>query len=114
MASVGQLVSGVAHELNNPLTAVTGFAQVLLARHDLEPTARSHLQKIYEEGERAAKIVQNLLSFARRRRAAKEMCDLNVLVARVLELRSYDFGMRNINLDMELETHLPWAYVDPD
>jgi signal transduction histidine kinase len=114
MASVGQLVSGVAHELNNPLTAVTGFAQVLLARPDLDPVARVQIQKIYEEGERAAKIVLNLLSFARRRRPAKELTDINVLVARVLELRSYDFGMRNISLDMELERHMPPVLLDPD
>ena len=114
MASVGQLVSGVAHELNNPLTAVTGFAQVLLARPDLDAGARSHIQKIYEEGERAAKIVLNLLSFARRRRPAKELVDINVLVERVLELRSYDFGMRNISLDMELDRHMPAVMLDPD
>ena len=64
MASVGQLVSGVAHELNNPLTGVMGFAQLLLAR-DLDETVRSQIQTIYDEAERAAKIVQNLLSFAR-------------------------------------------------
>src|SRR5690606_4764597 len=89
MASVGQLVSGVAHELNNPLTGVMGFAQLLLAR-DLDESVRSQVQTIYGEAERAAKIVQNLLSFARRRRPAKEWSDVNSLLQRVLELRSYD------------------------
>src|SRR5262249_32305400 len=60
------------------------------------------------------KIVQNLLSFARRRRPSKEMTDVNVLVERVLELRSYDFGMRNIRLDMVLDRHMSQAWVDPD
>src|SRR5262249_36002972 len=55
-----------------------------------------------------------LLSFARRRRPAKETADVNVLVERVLELRSYDFGMRNISLDMTLDRHMPVARVDPD
>jgi two-component system NtrC family sensor kinase len=113
MASVGQLVSGVAHELNNPLTGVMGFAQLLLAR-ELEDTVRSQVQTIYDEAERAAKIVQNLLSFARRRKPTKEMADLNALLQRVLELRSYDFAVRNIALDMTLDTRMDRVWVDAD
>ena len=113
MASVGQLVSGVAHELNNPLTGVMGFAQLLLTR-ELDETARAQVQTIYDEAERAAKIVQNLLSFARRRKPTKEMADLNALLQRVLELRTYDFTVRNISLDMTLDTRLPRVWVDPD
>ena len=113
MASVGQLVSGVAHELNNPLTGVMGFSQLLLAR-DLDEGVRSQIQTIYDEAERAAKIVQNLLSFARRRRPTKEMADVNALVQRVLELRSYDFAVRNITLDMTLDTRMQRCWVDQD
>jgi signal transduction histidine kinase len=113
MASVGQLVSGVAHELNNPLTGVMGFAQLLLAR-ELEDTVRSQIQTIYGEAERAAKIVQNLLSFARRRKPTKEMADVNALLQRVLELRSYDFTIRNISLDMTMDARMTRVWVDPD
>jgi two-component system NtrC family sensor kinase len=113
MASVGQLVSGVAHELNNPLTGVMGFAQLLLAR-DLDEASRQQVRTIYGEAERAAKIVQNLLSFARRRKPAKEMADVNALLAQVLELRSYDFAIRNISLDMELDPRMPRCWVDAD
>jgi two-component system NtrC family sensor kinase len=113
MASVGQLVSGVAHELNNPLTGVMGFAQLLLSR-ELDDTVRMQVQTIYGEAERAAKIVQNLLSFARRRKPTKEMADVNALMQRVLELRSYDFTIRNIALDVTLDTRMPRPWVDPD
>ncbi|MPZ49792.1 MAG: response regulator [Dehalococcoidia bacterium] len=113
MASVGQLVSGVAHELNNPLTGVMGFSQLLLAR-ELDDTVRIQIQTIYGEAERAAKIVQNLLSFARRRRPTKEMADVNALMQRVLELRSYDFTIRNIGLDITLDAHMARVWVDPD
>jgi two-component system NtrC family sensor kinase len=113
MASVGQLVSGVAHELNNPLTGVMGFAQLLLAR-DLDETMRGQVQRIYSEAERASKIVQNLLSFARRRKPTKETADINALLQRVLELRSYEFTIRNISLDMTLDARMPNVWVDPD
>ena len=113
MASVGQLVSGVAHELNNPLTGVMGFAQLLLTR-ELDDTVRAQIQTIYGEAERAAKIVQNLLSFARRRKPTKEMSDVNGLLQRVLELRSYDFTIRNISLDLTLDPRMARVWVDPD
>jgi signal transduction histidine kinase/CheY-like chemotaxis protein len=113
MASVGQLVSGVAHELNNPLTGIVGFAQLLLMR-DLDERSRQQVETIQAEAERASKIVQNLLSFARRRKARKEPTDLNALVRRVVELRSYEHHLRNIDVRLDLAPDLPQTLVDPD
>ncbi len=111
MSSVGQLVSGVAHELNNPLTGIMGFAQLLLLR-ELDETARRQVETIYAEAERASKIVQNLLTFARRRRAQKEPSNLNTLIERVLELRNYDLRVRNIETELDLDPALPETMVD--
>ena len=111
MVSVGQLVSGVAHELNNPLTGIMGFSQLLLAR-ELDESTRRDIDTIYTEAERAAKIVQNLLSFARRRRADKEIVNLNVLLERVLELRNYDLRVKNIEVNLDLDPKLPETMVD--
>ncbi len=111
MSSVGQLVSGVAHELNNPLTGIMGFAQLLMLR-ELEEPARKQVETIYAEAERASKIVSNLLTFARRRRAQKEPSNLNTLIERVLELRNYDLRVRNIDVALELDGALPETMVD--
>ena len=113
LASIGELASGVAHELNNPLTAVMGYAQLLIDnKDDVTPHVKSDLDKVYQESQRAAKIVQNLLSFARRRRPEKTYFDVNNLVQRTLELRSYELRTSNIRVFVNLEPALSEIKAD--
>ncbi len=113
MASVGKLASGVAHELNNPLTAVMGFAQLLLAR-DLDERTLQDVRIIMDEAQRASNIVENLLTFARRRPSEKLPVRINRLIERVIELRAYDIGLAGIEVELDLDRNVPPVLADPD
>jgi PAS domain S-box-containing protein len=112
LASIGELASGVAHELNNPLTTVMGYAQLLIESKDVPEHIKSDLDKVYQESQRAAKIVQNLLSFARRRRPEKTYFDINTLVQNTLDLRSYELKVSNINVYVNLKPDIPEIKAD--
>jgi PAS domain S-box-containing protein len=112
LASIGELASGVAHELNNPLTGVIGYAQLLIDSKNVPPEVKSDLNKVYQESQRAAKIVQNLLSFARRRKPEKRYFDVNELIQKTLELRSYELKISNIKVCVNLEPELPEIKAD--
>jgi PAS domain S-box-containing protein len=106
LASIGELASGVAHELNNPLTSVIGYAQLLVGSENVPPEVKSDLNRIYQESQRATKIVQNLLSFARPRKPEKIYFDANELVQKTLDLRSYELKTSNIRVHASLEPDL--------
>ncbi len=107
LAAVGQLVSGVAHELNNPLTSIAGLSEFLLEQTGLGPKDRGHLQVIHEQAERAGRIVRNLLTFARKGPSERARVDLNDVVQRTIALMSYDLRLKDIAIEKTLAAGLP-------
>lgn len=107
LASIGELAAGVAHEINNPLTSVLGYAQLYLLEDGLDAQLRQDLMKIYEDGKRAQSIVENLLSFARKQSDEKKEMDLNQTVLSVIELFGKQLTLSNLELKVDLEKFLP-------
>ncbi len=112
LAALGQTISGVAHELNNPLATILTWAERLSQRHVDEQTRRG-LETILSESERAAKIVRNLLTFARKRHTTRAMVDLNTVIRETLALRSYEQRLSNITIFEALSAGLPNVFADP-
>jgi len=112
LAAVGQLVSGVAHELNNPLTSIAGLSEFLLEQKEISKKDRGHLKVIHEQAERAGRIVRNLLTFARKEPAERSPVDLNDVIHTTLQLMEYDLKLKAIDVERDLPTALPQVLGD--
>src|SRR2546427_6647710 len=112
LAAVGQLVSGVAHELNNPLTSIAALSWFLLEQKELGKKDRGHLQVIQEQAEQAGRIVRNLLTFARKGSAERVPVDLNDVIRPTLSLTAYDLKLKDITVERELSGALPDVFGD--
>ncbi len=112
MSAVGQLISGVAHELNNPLTAILGYTQ-LLETEKLDARVEEFIVKLRKQAQRTQRIVQNLLSFARQHTPRRIHVDLRSVLEDTIALRDYDLKVNNIEVERNFEPVLPSVVADP-
>ena len=112
LASVAELAAGIAHELNNPLTGVIAFADLLAERTDLPDEARGDVDTVRSEAKRAAGVVKKMLAFARKHEPVKTLTDVNRVINSVLELKAPDLKLQNVVVETRLDPELPEVLAD--
>lgn len=112
LAAVGEMAAGIAHEINNPLTGVIGFSELLLERNDLPQDVKSELEVINNGSQRVKEIVKRMLTFARQSTPTKTCSNIEELIDNTIELRSYVLRTSNIQVVKDFESNLPLVTVD--
>jgi len=111
LATVGEMASGIAHEINNPLTSIIGFAQLLMQK-DLPEDAKEYAKIINDGAERVASIIKRLLAFARQQKPERTYVDINQIIETTIQLRTYEMETSNIKVVAHLDPGLPWTMAD--
>jgi signal transduction histidine kinase len=112
LVSLGQLAAGAAHEINNPLTAILGFSDLLAGDPSLPEKARSTASKIRDQARRTKTLVGNLLSFARQVPTERTLLDINTVVTNAVQLRTLDLHSGTLRIELQLESVLPGVRGD--
>ncbi|MFC1732973.1 ATP-binding protein [candidate division KSB1 bacterium] len=112
MAVIGQLVASVAHELNNPLSIITGYVDILTSLVEIPPKFKQKLYKVQKAANRSSKIVNNLLRLSRKGKIERDNIDVTEIIEETLELYEYQFRLNNINVIKRLMNDLPKTIGD--
>ncbi|MCP2620984.1 ATP-binding protein, partial [Candidatus Aminicenantes bacterium AC-334-E05] len=111
LSTLGEMIASIAHELNNPLSAVIGFSGLLLSE-EVEGTKKEMIERIYNDAQRCHKIVGNLLSLVRGKTTEKKLVNLNQIIEKTIEIKEYDLKLDNIIIEKKLEPSLPSIEAD--
>jgi two-component system NtrC family sensor kinase len=112
LVSLGQFAAGAAHEINNPLTAILGYSDLLADDESVPERTRATAMKIREQARRTKSLVQNLLSFARQVPAERTLLDINTVVTNAVQLRALDLHSGGSSIELQLESVLPGVRGD--